>query len=375
MADVPAAFIVTYTEPMTKAETHLQLSFWSDKGEVALYDPKARRTFLRRCVPTERLTLGSIYIGATIIIAARPFKVIDYADANTRRIVGSAVGATPLIVLPHAYAAAGKVLTVLRNEGINVGRVRMVRFTPEEAAAFVAIGSGGGGGAESEAEALLLSSEHCLAIECTGEDILARVHAAIGPADPPTARSVAPRSVRALLGGANRAAGVVRGARNFAAGAAEINFLFEVPRTPTAVATHCAVAIVKPHAVAQGLTGDILDALLGAGLEVSAARSIVLTRADAADYLEPYKGVAVEYERWVQELSSAPAVAFEVRAPQAVEVLRELAGPYDIAVARELRPRSLRALYGTDNVLSAIHVTDVDVDGPLESKFIFHVLP
>ena len=371
MSEAPATFIVSYTEPLTKAETHLQLSFWQSSGEVALYDPKMRRAFLRRGVPRERLSLGSIYIGATIVIEARPFAVLDYADATTRRIVGSAVGTTPLLVLPHAYSSAGKVLTVLRNEGIAVGRLRMVRFTAEEAAAYVALG---GGETTSSIEIASLSSEHCLAIECTGEDIVARVHAAIGPADPSTARAVAPRSIRALLGGADRTKNVVRAAKSDAEGAAQIKFLFESPRLPTAVATHCAVCIVKPHAVAAGLTGDVLDTLLGAGLEVSAVRSIAFTRADAADYLEPYKGVCVEYVRWVEELSSAPAVAIEVRSETAVEQLREIAGPFDIAVARILRPTSLRARLGTDNILSVVHITDVDVDGPLESKFIFYVL-
>ena len=367
----PFTFVVSYTEPSTKAETRLILSLYPDTGEVALYDAAARRAFLRRCVPAEAITLGSVFIGATLVIASRPFKVLDFGDATTRRVVGSGAGATLLLVLPHAYAAAGKVLMMLRNEGVAVGRLRMVRFSAEEAAAFCALGGAAGAGAGADAAAL--AADHMLAIECTGADVEARVHEAIGPADPAAAREAAPRSVRAVLG-VDRARNAVRGSRGGAAAAAELSFIFEARRAPTAVCTHCAVAIVKPHAVAAGLTGALLDALLGAGLEVSAARSLAFTRADAADLLEPYKGVAVEYERWVAELASAPAVAFEVRGPAAVAALRDLAGPADIAVARILRPDSLRARFGVDNVRSALHVTDVDVDGPLESRFVFHVI-
>jgi nucleoside-diphosphate kinase len=259
----------------------------------------------------------------------------------------------------------------------------MVKFSAAEAAAFVAAGAGAGGagatagaGADEDARAAAatLSSDVLLAIECVGEDVLARVHAAIGPADPAIAREVAPRSVRAVLGGAGKAANVVRGSRSAAAGAAELAFIFDGPRAPTAVATHCAVCVVKPHALAAGLAGELLDALFAAGLEVSAVRSLALTRADAADLLEPYKGVAVEAERWVAELSAAPALAIEVRGPNAVDTLRELAGPVDVAIARALRPRSLRARFGVDNVRNAVHVTDCEQDGPLESKFLFHVL-
>ena len=55
--------------------------------------------------------------------------------------------------------------------------------------------------------------------------------------------------------------------------------------------------------------------------------------------------------------------------------MRELCGPVDVAVARVLAPGSLRAQWGVDNVRNALQVTDVEVDGPLESKFLFAVVP
>jgi len=132
---------------------------------------------------------------------------------------------------------------------------------------------------------------------------------------------------------------------------------------------------VKPHAVASKSLGPILDTLLAAGLEVSAARTVVLAGADATDFIEAYRGVCPEYDRWVVELSSGPAVALEVRGTDAVADVRELAGPYDPEIARALRPRSLRARFGISGVKNAVHVTDLERDGPLESKFLFVVLP
>jgi nucleoside-diphosphate kinase len=396
VAGPPFTYNVSFTDPSSKFEKPLILSFWPTTGEVALHDAVQKRAFLRRMVPAEAITQSALYIGATIVIASRPIKVLSYGDATTARVVGSGAGSALLLVLPHAYAASGKVLTMLRNEGIRVGRLRMVRFSEAEAAEFLAGGGGGaagtgggaaaggggagggggggGGGADDASTAAELSSDVMLAIECVGDDVLARVNAAIGPADPAAARDVAPRSVRAVLGGADRRRKVVRASRSATAAAAELAFIFERPRAPTAVATHCAVCIVKPHAVAEGVTGDVLDALFAAGLEVSALKSLAITRADAADLLEPYKGVTVEFERWVAELASAPAVAIEVRGPAAVDTLRALAGPYDVAVAKTLRPDSLRARFGHDNVKNAVHCTDCEQDGPLESKFLFTVI-
>jgi nucleoside-diphosphate kinase len=143
----------------------------------------------------------------------------------------------------------------------------------------------------------------------------------------------------------------------------------------TAVHTHCAVCVIKPHAVAAGQVGAVLEALLTAGLEVSAIRTLLLSARDAGDYLEAYRDVVPEYSRWLAELASGPSVVLEVRSDgDVVGKLRELAGPYVPEVARELRPDSLRAKLGVDAVRNAVHVTDLSNDGPLESKFLFKVV-
>lgn len=102
--------------------------------------------------------------------------------------------------------------------------------------------------------------------------------------------------------------------------------------------------------------------------------SVALSRNDAADYLEPYKTVVPEFERWVKELSSGPCVVVEVRGEGVVPALRELAGPYDPVIAKHLRPSSLRAKYGVDTVKNLCFVTDIERDGPLECKFLFTVV-
>jgi nucleoside diphosphate kinase len=182
--------------------------------------------------------------------------------------------------------------------------------------------------------------------------------------------------------------------------------------TPSGLYTHCAVCLIKPHAVSEKAAGKIIDMILGANgsgssssdmmsasggfgesghldrsgyggaggsskfgrMEISAARSIVLSAEDAKDYLEPYRTVCPEYERWVVELSSGPAIVLEVRGEEIVPALRDLAGPYDPEIAKALRPSTIRARFGINSVKNAVHVTDVDVDGPLESKFMFMVL-
>lgn len=43
-------------------------------------------------------------------------------------------------------------------------------------------------------------------------------------------------------------------------------------------------------------------------------------------------------------------------------------------MAKILRPGSLRALYGLNKVQNAIHCTDLQEDGDLETKYFFNIM-
>lgn len=53
---------------------------------------------------------------------------------------------------------------------------------------------------------------------------------------------------------------------------------------------------------------------------------------------------------------------------------RLTAGPWDIALAKELSPDCLRARFGTDRVHSAVHCTDLEEDAKMECEYVFNIL-
>jgi len=57
-----------------------------------------------------------------------------------------------------------------------------------------------------------------------------------------------------------------------------------------------------------------------------------------------------------------------------VKELRKLVGPHDPEIAKNLRPKSLRAKYGIDRIRNAVHCTDLDEDGVLECEYFFSLL-
>ena len=422
MEESTATFLADYEDPSGYVR-HLTFSFYQSDCSVGLFDNKNSKVFLKRIVPPEAISMGSLYPGATVTVCARPMKLVGFADDKTRRLYATTRGAALLLVKPDAYQQMGEILDVVSHSGISVGRLRMVKMSAAEAAHFLQLGAtpappaasmaasarappapvtahghghghghehgahGGHGAAgahagassssssaAASASALSLTRDNMLCIELAGEDIIARVHELAGPADPADARAAAPRSLRAIFG-TSREHNAVHASRDLEAAGRELAFIYERSYPFTAVYSQCCALVIKPHVVQAKVAGRVVDAVLRAGLEVSALRSLIMATGDAADYLEPYKSVVPEFSRWVKELTSGPSVLLEVRGDDCCRRLRELCGPYDPVLAQVLRPGTLRARFGIDTMRNAVFCTDIERDGPLESKFLFAVIP
>lgn len=73
-------------------------------------------------------------------------------------------------------------------------------------------------------------------------------------------------------------------------------------------------------------------------------------------------------------MTNGPCVALEVRQNNPVQSLRELCGPHDPEMARTVRPKSIRAIYGKDKGKNAVHCTDLNEDALLEVEYFFNIL-
>jgi nucleoside-diphosphate kinase len=51
-----------------------------------------------------------------------------------------------------------------------------------------------------------------------------------------------------------------------------------------------------------------------------------------------------------------------------------LAGPWDVDIARELFPESIRGRLGHDKVRSVVHCTDLEEDAKLEVQYCFRIM-
>ena len=81
----------------------------------------------------------------------------------------------------------------------------------------------------------------------------------------------------------------------------------------TAVLDNCTLCLIKPHIIKEGKAGQVMNMILGAGFEISAMEMFNLSRPVIEEFYDVYKGVLPEYLPLIENLSSGPLIALEVR--------------------------------------------------------------
>ena len=99
-----------------------------------------------------------------------------------------------------------------------------------------------------------------------------------------------------------------------------------------------------------------------------------LDKNSAEEFFDVYKGVLPEYGKIIDDVTNGPVVALEVRQDDVVNKIRALVGPHDPEIAKVLRPKSLRAIFGIDRVRNVCHCTDLPEDGVLECQYMFELM-
>jgi len=287
--------------------------------EVAMYDPKAHRSFLKR-MSIPDLKLEDLTVGSTITVHARHLKVKSYADSHTKSALEAARAEFAILVLPMAFRQLGQVVTCIEMGGLAMSKFRLV----------------------NEGGPLAV-------IQVVGDDADHRWREVSMNIPKGAYKQVTPEEALPY---------------------------FDMAQYPsTAAFDHCALCIIRPHALKARHAGEIIDALQQGGFEISAAQLLHLERAEATELLDVYKGVVPYHKEMVDSMSIAPMLALEVRSEgNVVEKLRSLCGPYDVDMARHLRPDSVRARFGVDNANNGVHATDLEDDAEFEVRYVFEML-
>lgn len=133
------------------------------------------------------------------------------------------------------------------------------------------------------------------------------------------------------------------------------------------MANNITFTMIKPEAVAKGLTGKILDAMIEGGFKIKALKLKQLSKEEAGDFYavhkeRPFYGELVDY------MSSGPIVAAILEKNNAVEEFRKLIGATDPAEAAE---GTIRRRFAESKAMNAVHGSDSNENAQIEADFHF----
>ncbi|MBW1685429.1 MAG: nucleoside-diphosphate kinase [Deltaproteobacteria bacterium] len=130
------------------------------------------------------------------------------------------------------------------------------------------------------------------------------------------------------------------------------------------------LTIVKPDAVANGVTGEILSRFEKAGLEIVALKKLRLTEEQARGFYAVHKERPF-YGELVEFMTSGPVVVGVLEGPDAIAKNRELMGPTDSTKAE---PGTIRGDFGTDIERNAVHGSDAPETARVEIAYFFNAM-
>jgi nucleoside-diphosphate kinase len=364
-------FVAEWFDPMPRLKRMYLLKYFTQQHAVEMVDVKSKKMFLKKSPCPAEVTAEDFGVGKKVFLYSRELDIIDYGDLKTKQVLQHQHQQTVVVLGPDLYQQWGTLLDAL-NQPLALVAAKSV-YPSVDVAARICQAAELPGNNRSYADAL--SKGVCLVLLMSGAaapETAAAVLKQQGVASAPSSSSSSSSSASSSSAAIATQTGVqtseladvvFTGARSGGK---------SVPNSSTL--DSCTCCVVKPHAVKARATGKVLDAIIQAGYEVSALATLTLDRIQAEEFLEVYKDVVPDYGDHVVQMSAGLAVALELRAEDAVTVFRETAGPWDVEIAKELRPQSLRGTFGETNVRSAVHCTDLPTDGVSECEYCFRIM-
>lgn len=328
-------FFVEWYDTSAALTRVFQLVFYTDQT-IEMFDIKNRRTFLKRMKYPD-VRLADLFVGNTIAIHSRQLKITEYGDSFTAARFEESSATSVAIIKPRALEHVPAIMKSFASAGLVIAGVRTCipprtcpAVTPEHDGVCVAV--------------LLKASNAIDAVE----DMAAQSGGLY------TSTTTADEATEATA------------------------ILFENTRIYAPKSENATLLVIRPHAFKEGLAGNVLASVLDGGFKILTMATFTVSRPNAEEFLEVYKGVVPEYRAYVEDLMSGMCLAAEVAhkdfPEESVPRLRALAGAADPEVARLLHPESIRAAFAQSKVKNVVHCTDLPEDGALEVDYFFNIL-
>ncbi|GAB9470807.1 hypothetical protein Gpo141_00008042 [Globisporangium polare] len=359
LRDTIYSFKAKWFDTHAQLNRHYNIRYFVDSHNVEIFDTKTNKLFLKKSECPTVLSSKDFFLGAKVLLYGRHFELQEYLDPFTAEKLGKQQQKAVLLVKKDMVAHIGSVLTFLEHQQFSVAALKMMVVGKAQAEKFLEFHR-----ATSEFSALVdqLSTRPLVAIEVIAESCIEKL-----------------KQVAVILSSRFGAKGnEIESSPSVLEVQRYREFFFETAQGVTATYQNCTCCVVLPHILKEGLAGEVVEAIQqGPGVVITAMELFTLDRTTAAEFLEVYEGVVPHFNETVDHFTTGPCIAMELAGHNAESVVakfREHAGPWDVEMAKELRPQTIRARYGHDRVRNAVHCTDLAEDGMLESEYFFDIL-
>ncbi|GLE03612.1 hypothetical protein PINS_up012514 [Pythium insidiosum] len=359
--DTIYSFKARWFDPHAQLNRQFHVRYFADTHNVEIFDTKSNKLFLKKSELPSSLAPRDFFLGAKVLLYGRHFELLEYLDPFTAEKLGRQQQKAVLVV-QHAdlvASAFGALLDALQRQQFALSALKMLRVRRADAEKFLEFHRSA---TDFGDRVDRLSGAPVVAMELVAEQCLDKLKQFV-----PTL--LARFGVDAL---ALDVSSTVLDAQRYR------EFFFETSHGATAQLKHCTCCVILPHILKEGLAGEVIEAIQqGPDVRITAMELFNLDRTTAAEFLEVYEGVVPHFNETVDHFTTGPCIALELvgKHPESVVAkFREHMGPWDVEMAKELKPNTVRARFGHDRVRNAVHCTDLAEDGVLECEYFFDIL-
>ena len=131
-------FVTEWFDSQAGLKKEFLLEFYLADQTIDIYDTKHRRMFLKR-TKYPQISEADLYVGATVTVYSRQFKIMAYADDFTRKAFhseeagGQNLQKAFMLVKPDAYLSIGKIIDAVEQHRYKISNIKMTRLQAQEA--------------------------------------------------------------------------------------------------------------------------------------------------------------------------------------------------------------------------------------------------
>ncbi|XP_029728220.2 nucleoside diphosphate kinase 7 isoform X1 [Aedes albopictus] len=369
------AFIGEWFKNDTETVQQLIVSFYPSEKAIELFERKTKKVILHK-TKIEDLSQSDFFVGAKLLIFGKQINIIGYGDSYTKLKYGNEQRIF-IMVFSEALQHIGEILHAITKNDLHIRQLNMLKIDDNYSWILKNFCT-----EQSELSYFVdnIPSNSFVAMELTGDNSYIRFKVLCGHANSSDGANIsASTTLRALYGTG------IYFSNSAISSNMESKLIFSnndvrLCLKSSVLLKNSTLCIIKPHAVRQGLTGEIITQILEKGFIVSAMKMMRFERANCEEFMGVYKGVIPEFESMVMQMISGDLIALEItnkfeNGYSTQQSFRDFCGPSCPDIARITRPHTLRAQFGQNKILNAIYCTDLEEDTMLELDYIFKFLP